>query len=188
MPPCMANRRGRRSLAKTKKIADCGPGKAKTVKGCALCFGMDINWSQRIHGQDAMAHLEQEPDITLALINMTLPDMEGYRVLGQIRRGGAQVRTLALVEASSPGSREQALALGAEDTLEYPGHGGGGAGLPAADAPARPHPRGGRAAVRPVGQPVGNARFRGVFPAGAAGEPAVGKSRFFLPARGGGGA
>ena len=72
------------------------------------------------HGQDAMAHLEQEPDITLALINMTLPDMEGYRVLGQIRRGGAQVRTLALVEASSPGSREQALALGAEDTLEYP--------------------------------------------------------------------
>lgn len=72
------------------------------------------------HGQDAMAHLEQEPDITLALINMTLPDMEGYRVLGQLRRGGAQVRTLALVEASSPGSREQALALGAEDTLEYP--------------------------------------------------------------------
>ena len=66
------------------------------------------------HGQDAMAHLEQEPDITLALINMTLPDMEGYRVLGQIRRGGAQVRTLALVEASSPGSREQALALGAD--------------------------------------------------------------------------
>ena len=74
------------------------------------------------NGQEALARLEQEPDVTLALINMTMPGMEGYDVLGRIRQGttGAQVRALALVEANSPGSREQALALGAEETLEYP--------------------------------------------------------------------
>jgi DNA-binding response OmpR family regulator len=79
--------------------------------------GYDVEWASS--GQDALRRGAQ-PEISLVILDLGLPDMDGLDVLEGLRERGSPVPVLVLSARGSVNDRVQGLDLGADDYLGKP--------------------------------------------------------------------
>jgi CheY-like chemotaxis protein len=82
--------------------------------------GMKVITAQT--GREAISTLEQTPDIAIVLMDIMMPEMDGYQTISLIRKE-AQFRRLpivALTAKAMKGDREKCLDAGASDYLAKP--------------------------------------------------------------------
>ena len=74
------------------------------------------------NGRDAIDIVEKTPDLSIILMDIMMPDMDGYETMREIRRS-LQFRTLpiiALTAKAMKGDREKCLDAGASDYISKP--------------------------------------------------------------------
>ena len=64
--------------------------------------------------------LERAPDSELVVLDLGLPDLDGFEVLRRLRDGGEQVAVIVLTARGEIGDRIEGLNLGADDYLTKP--------------------------------------------------------------------
>jgi DNA-binding response OmpR family regulator len=79
--------------------------------------GYAVEWVQA--GQDALRRLS-DPGISLVILDLGLPDLDGLDVLASLRRRGSAVPVLVLSARGRIGDRVKGLNLGADDYLGKP--------------------------------------------------------------------
>ena len=79
--------------------------------------GYDVEWAQT--GQDALRRLTG-PGISLVILDLGLPDLDGLEVLESLRDRGSVVPVLVLSARGRTGDRVKGLNLGADDYLGKP--------------------------------------------------------------------
>ena len=79
--------------------------------------GYDVEWMQ--NGQDALRRL-QHPGISLVILDLGLPDLDGLDVLEGLRDRGSTVPVLVLSARGRVDDRVRGLNLGADDYLGKP--------------------------------------------------------------------
>jgi CheY-like chemotaxis protein len=73
-------------------------------------------------GREAIELIESSPDLSIVLMDIMMPEMDGYETIQQIRAGGAYRRLpiVALTAKAMKGDREKCLEAGASDYLAKP--------------------------------------------------------------------
>src|SRR5690242_21357898 len=79
--------------------------------------GYTVEWAQT--GQDALRRLTG-PGISLVILDLGLPDLDGLEVLESLRDRGSVVPVLVLSARGRTGDRVKGLNLGADDYLGKP--------------------------------------------------------------------
>ena len=79
--------------------------------------GYTVEWVQT--GQDALRRLT-DPGISLVILDLGLPDVDGLDVLDNLRQRGSAVPVLVLTARGRIGDRVKGLNLGADDYLGKP--------------------------------------------------------------------
>lgn len=83
-------------------------------------YGMDISYADT--GRGALDELKRDPDFSVVLIDIMLPEMDGYEVIRRIREDSRfqDLPVIALTARAMTGDREKCLAAGASDYLAKP--------------------------------------------------------------------
>jgi CheY-like chemotaxis protein len=73
-------------------------------------------------GREAIELIDSKPDITIVLMDIMMPEMDGYETIEQIRNKGVFQRLpiIALTAKAMKGDREKCLEAGASDYLAKP--------------------------------------------------------------------
>ncbi|MEO6332136.1 MAG: response regulator, partial [Gemmatimonadaceae bacterium] len=82
--------------------------------------GMEVSFAE--NGRDAITSLEQDPNLDLVLMDVIMPEMDGYEMMTAIRQK-SEFKTLpiiALTAKAMKGDREKCIAAGASDYITKP--------------------------------------------------------------------
>jgi CheY-like chemotaxis protein len=82
--------------------------------------GMHVLYAE--NGRDGIAMLKQTPDIDVVLMDIMMPEMDGYEAMAEIRMT-AEFKSLpiiALTAKAMKGDREKAIDAGASDYITKP--------------------------------------------------------------------
>jgi len=73
-------------------------------------------------GNEAIKHIESNPDIAIVLMDIMMPEMDGYQTMEQIRKNPKfrRLPIVALTAKAMKGDREKCLDAGASDYLAKP--------------------------------------------------------------------
>lgn len=71
-------------------------------------------------GEEALAVLEQNPDVGLALLDVMLPDIDGFEVCRRIRASGSKMGIIMLTAMSQEMDKVTGLMTGADDYVTKP--------------------------------------------------------------------
>jgi len=82
----------------------------------------DVEVLHAERGKDGILILEQTPGINVALIDIMMPDMDGYETMHQIRQRPqlADVPLIAVTAKAMKGDRQKCLDAGASDYIAKP--------------------------------------------------------------------
>ena len=74
------------------------------------------------NGRDALSVVASTPNLAIVLIDIMMPEMDGYQVIGALRRdpGRKRLPIIALTAKAMKGDREKCLEAGASDYLAKP--------------------------------------------------------------------
>jgi CheY-like chemotaxis protein len=82
----------------------------------------DVEVLHAERGKDGILILEQTPDVDVALIDIMMPDMDGYETMRQIRENAdlADLPLIAVTAKAMKGDRQKCLDAGASDYIAKP--------------------------------------------------------------------
>jgi PAS domain S-box-containing protein len=105
---------------KTVLVVDDEARNLFTLARILTGYGMEVQKS--ISGQQALALLEANPGIDLVLMEIMMPEMDGYETIRRIRKlkSYASVPIIALTAGSVEADREKWLSAGGDDCLAKP--------------------------------------------------------------------
>ena len=72
------------------------------------------------NGAEAISQLEKNPDISLALLDVMLPDIDGFEVCRRIRASGSKIGIIMLTAKSQEIDKVTGLMTGADDYVTQP--------------------------------------------------------------------
>ncbi|TMR10411.1 HAMP domain-containing protein [Nonomuraea turkmeniaca] len=83
-------------------------------------LGMEIVYAE--NGREGIEALEREADIDLVLMDVMMPEMDGYETLAVVREMPrfAELPIIALTAKAMPGDREKTISCGASDYVPKP--------------------------------------------------------------------
>jgi CheY-like chemotaxis protein len=92
---------------------------------CALSSALErrgMNVLTATTGEEAVSLLEGSPDVSIVLMDIMMPEMDGYETMVRIRSNPALRRLpiIALTAKAMKGDREKCLEAGASDYLAKP--------------------------------------------------------------------
>ncbi|MGI5516092.1 HAMP domain-containing protein [Streptomyces sp. CA-106131] len=82
--------------------------------------GMTVKYAE--NGREGLEVLQQSPDVSLVLMDIMMPEMDGYETIRTIRRTPrlAHLPIIALTAKAMPGDREKAIDSGASEYIPKP--------------------------------------------------------------------
>ncbi|MER6691578.1 ATP-binding protein, partial [Streptomyces minutiscleroticus] len=82
--------------------------------------GMPVLYAE--NGREGIEILERNPDVQIVLMDIMMPEMDGYETISAIRRTPrwADLPIVALTAKAMPGDREKSIARGANDYVPKP--------------------------------------------------------------------
>jgi CheY-like chemotaxis protein len=74
------------------------------------------------NGKDALEMLEQRPDVDMVLMDVMMPEMDGYDTMRAIRRspGFKALPIIAITARAMKGDRQKCIDAGASDYISKP--------------------------------------------------------------------
>lgn len=82
--------------------------------------GISVKYAE--NGREGLEVLDRTPDVSLVLMDIMMPEMDGYEMIRAIRRTPrfADLPIIALTAKAMPGDREKAIESGADDYVPKP--------------------------------------------------------------------